>query len=111
MSKSPKASPSQPSSSPPAIPDHLLPTWETLAKLEAMDCWRVGAPILLQLGIIEPTLLRNVEPEEMGLMFRDQIKANQEWFSIANDLGRFIQDHKLLAVALLRVGAVRLVGT
>jgi hypothetical protein len=76
-----------------------------------MDCWRVGAPILLQLGIIEPTLLRNVEPEEMGLMFRDQIKANQEWFSIANDLGRFIQDHKLLAVALLRVGAVRLVGT
>ena len=111
MSKSQKASPSQPSSSPPEIPEHLLPTWETLAKLESMDCWRVGAPILLQLGIIEPTLLRNAEPPEIGNMFRDQIKANQEWFSIATDLGRFIQDHKLLAVALLRVGAVRLVGT
>jgi hypothetical protein len=44
-------------------------------------------------------------------MFRDQIKANQEWFDIATDLGRFTQDHRLLAIALLRVGAVRLVGT
>ena len=110
MSKSQTVSPSQPSISPPAIPDHLLPVWETISRMEPMDCWRVAGPILLSLGIVEPTLLRDMEPEEIGDVFRSRIKADAEWFAIANDLGRFIKDHKMLAVALLRISAVRLVG-
>lgn len=79
--------------------------------MEPLDCWRVAGPILLDLGITEPTLLRKAEPPEMGDMFRAIVQADDEWFAIAEDLGRFIKDHKLLAVALLRVAAVRLVGT
>lgn len=111
MSKSQTAFPSPPSISPPAIPDHLLPVWETISRMEPMDCWRVGGPILLSLGIVEPTLLRDMEPPEMGEKFRSMITPTDDWFRIANDLGRFIKDHKLLAVALLRISAVRLVGT
>lgn len=111
MSRSPKASPSLPNSSPPAIPDHLLPVWELIGRLEPMECWRIGAPILLDLGVIEPTVFRNAEPEQIGEMFRAKIEATPEWFKIAEDLGRFVNDHKLLTVALMRVAAVRLVGT
>ena len=111
MSKSPKASPSQPSTSPPAIPDHLLPVFELIAKLDSLECWRIGAPVFLDLGVIEPTLFRNVDPPEMGELFRAQIKPNEEWFRIAEDLGRFVNDHKMLSVALMRIAAVRLVGT
>ena len=56
-------------------------------------------------------MFRNVEPEVMGDMFREQIKPTAEWFAIADDLGRFLEDRKLLAIALLRIGAVRLVGS
>lgn len=111
MSKSRNNSPSLPNSSPPAIPDHLLPVWETINKLEPLDCWRVGAPILLQLGVIEPTVFRDAEPPAIGEMFRAQITPTEEWFRIADDLGRFTKDHKLMAIALMRVAAVRLVGT
>jgi len=75
------------------------------------ECWRFGAPVLQQLGCGEPSVFRNVEPEVMGKMFRDNIKPTAEWFAIADDLGRFLEDRKLLAIALLRVGAVRLVGS
>lgn len=111
MSKSQTASLSQPSTSPPEIPDHLLPVWETISRMEPMDCWRTGAPILLYLGLVEPTLLRRAEPEQIGEMFREKIEPTEEWFSVANDLGRFIRDHQLLAVALMRVAAIRLVGS
>lgn len=85
--------------------------FELISKLESLECWRIGAPILLDLGIIEPTLLRNAEPQEIGEMFRAQIKPNNEWFRIAEDLGRFVNDHKMLAIALMRIAAVRLVGS
>jgi len=111
MSRSPKASPSQPSISPPAIPDHLLPVWETLDRLSPEECWRLGAPILLDLGLVEPTVFRDAEPPQIGEMFRSRIEPTEEWFRIASDLGRFIKDHKLLTIALLRVAAVRLVGS
>lgn len=93
------------------IPEHLLPVFELISKLESLDCWRLGAPILLDLGIVEPTLIRQAEPPEIGEMFRAQIKPNREWFSIAEDLGRTIKDHKVLATALMRIAAVRLVGS
>jgi hypothetical protein len=47
----------------------------------------------------------------MGAMFRDRVKPTAEWFAICEDLGRFLEDRKLLAIALLRIGAVRLVGS
>jgi|688.fasta_scaffold61901_2 hypothetical protein len=111
MSKSPKASPSQPSSSPPAIPDHLLPVFELINRLDSIECWRIGAPIFLDLGVVEPTLFRDADPQQIGEMFRAQIKPSVEWFRIAEDLGRFVTDHKMLSVALMRIAAVRLVGT
>ena len=111
MSKSQTAFPSQPSISPPAIPDHLLPVFELISKLEPVDCWRLGAPVLLALGIVEPTVFRKADPPEIGEMFRKQIKPTQEWFRIAEDLGRVVNDHKLLATALMRIAAVRLVGS
>jgi len=111
MSKSQTAFPSQPSISPPAIPNHLLSVFELISKLEPVDCWRLGAPALLMLGIVEPTLFRNADPPEIGEMFRKQIKPTQEWFQIAEDLGRIVIDHKLLATALMRIAAVRLVGS
>jgi hypothetical protein len=79
--------------------------------MSGLECWRFGAPVLQQLGCGEPTVFRNVEPEVMGDMFREQIKPTAEWFAIADDLGRFLEDRKLLAIALLRIGAVRLVGS
>lgn len=93
------------------IPDHLLPVFELISKLEPSDCWRLGAPILLDLGIVEPTLIRQAEPPEIGEMFRGRIKPTPEWFAIAEDLGRTIKDHKMLAIALMRIAAVRLVGS
>ena len=56
-------------------------------------------------------MFRNVEPEVMGKMFRDKVEPTAEWFAMADDLGRFLEDRKLLAIALLRIGAVRLVGS
>jgi len=85
--------------------------WETLDRLSPEECWRVGAPILLDLGLVEPTVFRDAEPPQIGEMFRSRIEPTEEWFRIASDLGRFIKDHKLLTIALLRVSAVRLVGS
>ena len=85
--------------------------FELISKLEPVDCWRLGAPALLTLGIVEPTVFRKADPPEIGEMFRKQIKPTQEWFRIAEDLGRVVNDHKLLATALMRIAAVRLVGS
>lgn len=101
----------QPSISPPAIPDHLLPVFELVSSLDSRECWRLGAPILLDLGIIEPTTFRKAEPDQIGEMFRERIKPNEQWFKRAEDLGRYINDHKLVAVALMRIAAVELVGS
>jgi hypothetical protein len=79
--------------------------------MSEMECWRVGASILIPLGVMDPTTFRSGDPEQIGTMFRDRIKPNAEWFAIANDLGRFVNDHKLLAIALMRIAAVRLVGS
>ena len=94
----------------PQIPDHLLPVFETISGMSPMECWRVGASILIPLGVLDPTGFRKGDPEDIGEMFRNQIKATPEWFAIANDLGRFVNDHKLMAIALMRIAAVRLVG-
>jgi len=93
------------------IPAHLKQTFEVLETMSDLECWRFGAPVLQQLGCGEPTVFRNVEPEVMGKMFRDKIEPTAEWFAICDDLGRFLEDRKLLAIALLRIGAVRLVGS
>ena len=53
MSRSRKASPSQPNTSQLEIPVHLLPVWETLSRMSPTDAWRVGAPIILSLGVVE----------------------------------------------------------
>ena len=111
MSKSQSPSPSQPNTCPPAIPDHLLPVFELVSTLSSMECWRIGAPILLDLGITEPTTFRKAEPEEIGEMFRERIKPDEQWFKRADDLGRYINDHKLVTVALMRIAAVELVGS
>ncbi len=100
----------QPSSSPPVIPDHLLKVYETLARLTPSDCYRLGAAIFQDIGIPEPSLFRGVEPPEMGVMFRDGIKANPEWFMVCEDLGRFVTDPQVMAIALLRISAIRMVG-
>ncbi len=93
------------------IPAHLKQTFDLLTTMSDLECWRFGAPVLQQLGCGEPTVFRNVEPEVMGAMFRDRVKPTAEWFAICDDLGRFLEDRKLLAIALLRIGAVRLVGS
>ena len=112
MSKSQTVSPLLPSSTPLLeIPANLKQTFDLLTTMSGLECWRFGAPVLQQLGCGEPTVFRNVEPEVMGDMFREQIKPTAEWFAIADDLGRFLEDRKLLAIALLRIGAVRLVGS
>jgi hypothetical protein len=46
----------------------------------------------------------------MGVMFRDGIKANPEWFMVCEDLGRFVTDPQVMAIAMLRISAIRLVG-
>jgi hypothetical protein len=111
MSKSQSPSPSQPSTSLPAIPDHLLPVFELVSSLSSIECWRIGAPILLDLGIIEPTTFRKAEPDQIGEMFRERIQPTEQWFKRAEDLGRYINDHKLVTVALMRIAAVELVGS
>ena len=112
MSKSQTVSPLLPSSTPLLeIPAHLKQTFDLLTTMSDLECWRFGAPVLQQLGCGEPTVFRNVEPEVMGKMFRDKVEPTAEWFAICEDLGRFLEDRKLLAIALLRIGAVRLVGS
>lgn len=110
MSKSPKAFPSQPSSSPLEIPDNLSKVYETIQQLDPIECYRLGAAILQDLGIGEPSIFRDVEPPVFGDMIRAEVKTSQHWFDIANDLGRFQKDPRILAVALLRIACVRLVG-
>ena len=85
--------------------------FELVNSLSSLECWRVGAPILLDLGIIEPTTFRKAEPEQIGEMFRERIKPDEQWFKRADDLGRYINDHKLVTVALMRIAAVELVGS
>lgn len=92
------------------IPDHLLRVFETISKFEPSDCYRLGGAILQDIGIAEPSLFRAMEPQEIGEMFRQNVKPNPEWFKICNDLGRFITDPSVMAVALLRISAIRLVG-
>ena len=86
-------------------------TFQVIDAMSDLECWRFGAPINQQLNCGEPTVFRNVEPEVMGAMFRERVKPTAEWFAICDDLGRFLEDRKLLAIALLRIGAVRLVGS
>lgn len=92
------------------IPDHLLRVYETISNLEPSECYRLGGAILQEIGIGEPSLFRSVEPQQIGEMFRQGVKANPEWFAICNDLGRFVNDPRIMAVALLRISAIRLVG-
>jgi hypothetical protein len=46
----------------------------------------------------------------MGVMFRDGIKPSHEWFMICEDLGRFVTDPQVMAIALLRISVIRMVG-
>lgn len=85
--------------------------FEVVNSLESMECWRIGAPILLDLGIMEPTTFRKAEPEQIGEMFRERIKPEDRWFKRIEELSRYINDHKLMAVALMRIAAVELVGS
>ena len=110
MSKSQSPSPSQPSTSPLEIPEHLLKVFETIPQLESMECYRLGAAILQDLGIGEPSIFRDVEPPVFGEMIRAEIKPSKHWFDVANDLARFQKDPRMLSVALLRIACVRLVG-
>lgn len=82
-----------------------------VSSLSSIECWRIGAPILLDLGIIEPTTFRKAEPDQIGEMFRERIQPTEQWFKRAEDLGRYINDHKLVTVALMRIAAVELVGS
>ena len=110
MSKSQTVSHSQPSTSPLEIPEHLLKVFETIQQLESMECYRLGAAILQDLGIGEPSIFRAVEPPVFGDMIRAEIKVSKHWFDVADDLGRFQKDPRMLSVALLRIACVRLVG-
>jgi hypothetical protein len=118
MSKSQTVSPSQPSTSPPEIPEHsvvtdnhLVPVFEAIKNFETMECYRLGAAILQDLGVGEPSIFRDVEPPVFGESIRAGIKPTQYWFDVANDLSRFQKDPRMLAVALLRISCVRLVGS
>lgn len=110
MSKSQTISHSQPSTSPLEIPEHLLKVFETLQQLDPMECYRLGAAILQDLGVGEPSIFRPVEPQEFGEAIRSEIKPSKYWFDVANDLSRFQKDPRMLAVALLRISCTRLVG-
>jgi hypothetical protein len=110
MSKSQTVSPSQPNSSPPEIPDHLLRVFETISNLAPSECYRLGGAILQDIGIAEPSLFRKAEPQEIGEMFRQNIKPDAHWLSVCSDLSRFMNDPRMMAVALLRISAIRLVG-
>jgi hypothetical protein len=110
MSKFQTPSRSQPSTSPLEIPEHLLKVFETIQQLDPIECYRLGAAILQDLGVGEPSVFRAVEPPVLGDMIRAEIKPTQDWFSIGTDIGRFQKDPRMLAVALLRIACVRLVG-
>jgi hypothetical protein len=110
MSKSQTISRSQLSTSPLEIPEHLLKVFETIEQFDSMECYRLGAAILQDLGIGEPSIFRDVEPPVFGDMIRAEIKPAQDWFNIGTDLGRFQKDPRMLSVALLRIACVRLVG-
>ena len=92
------------------IPDHLLRVFELLSRMSPSECYRLGAPILQDIGVPEPSLFRGVEPPQMGVMFRDGIKPSHEWFMICEDLGRFVTDPQVMAIALLRISVIRMVG-
>jgi len=115
MSKSQTVSPSQPSSSLPATPPKQ-PTplqkaaFERIKSLPPIDCYRLGASILPQLGVLEPSVFRKMEPDQLGELFRSQVHEGEKWLKIGDDLERFVQDHNLMAVAFLRIAAVGLVG-
>lgn len=79
--------------------------------MSPMECWRVGASILVPLGVMDPSVFRKGDPEDIGELFRQKITPTPDWFAVAEDLGRFVNDHKLLAIALMRIAAVRLVGS
>lgn len=111
MSKSQTISPSQPSTSPLEIPEHLVRVFEAVQQFETMECYRLGAAILQDLGVGEPSIFRDVEPPVFGESIRAGIKPTQYWFDVANDLSRFQKDPRMLAVALLRISCVRLVGS
>lgn len=66
--------------------------------------------MLPQLGVLEPSLFRNMEPETIGELFRSQVQPTDKWLKIGDDLERFVQDQNLMAVAMLRIAAVGLVG-
>jgi len=110
MSKSLKASPSQPSSFQLEIPEQHLKVFETIQQLDPIECYRLGAAILQDLGVGEPSVFRAVEPPVFGDMIRAEVKPTQYWFDVANDLARFQKDPRMLTVALLRIACVRLVG-
>lgn len=84
--------------------------FDRIKSLSPIECYRLGASILPQLGVLEPSLFRKMEPEVMGELFRSQIQVNEKWLKIGDDLERFVQDHNLMAVAFLRIAAVGLVG-
>lgn len=84
--------------------------FDRVSRLSPLDCYRLGASIFPQLGIIEPSVFRKMEPEVMGELFRSQIQPNDKWLKIGDDLERFVQEHNLMAVAFLRIAAVGLVG-
>jgi len=110
MSRSRKASPSQPNTSLLEIPAHLSPVWETLSRMSPTDAWRTGAPIILSLGVIEPTIFFKGEPEEIGARFLAAIEPNEAWFRVAEHMGSVQQDPHMIAIALVRIAAVGLVG-
>lgn len=110
MSKSQTVSRSQPNSSPLEIPDRHLKVFETIQSLEPIECYRLGAAILQDLGIGEPSIYRAVEPPVFGDMIRNEVKVTQYWFDVCDDLARFQKDPRMLAVAVLRIACVRLVG-
>jgi len=84
--------------------------FETIQALDSSECYRLGAAILQDLGIGEPSIFRAVEPPVFGDMIRDEVKPSQYWFSVCDDLGRFVKDPRIMAVAVLRIACVRLVG-
>lgn len=81
-----------------------------IRSLQPIECYRLAAPALLQLGIIEPSVFRKMDPDQLGELFRSQVQENERWMKIGDDLERFVQDSDLMAVAMLRIAAVGLVG-
>lgn len=84
--------------------------FDRIKELSSLDCYRLGASVLPQLGVLEPSLFRNMEPETIGELFRSQVQVNEKWLKVGDDLERFVQEPNLMAVALLRIAAVGLVG-